>query len=128
MRHFVQYHNTEKMGELHPDTDDLHVFTSKEFAGSLKGDTIWLIAGKGNNPHKSYYLAYRFVVDIIEYVPDPEFRYRVQGHNGMIFDPQIRLDNRPWWPRFLRSQGNFGFGLHPIHADYVAELEALAGS
>ncbi|HWE62422.1 MAG TPA: hypothetical protein VHB98_11980, partial [Chloroflexota bacterium] len=62
VRHFVQYHNPDKMGHAHELSDDLCILTNKPYSllTTLPGNLVWLIGGEGRP--RTYSLCYVFVV------------------------------------------------------------------
>ena len=125
MRHFVVYHNPEKMGYSADEIAELCIVTNKP-VNNLIGDRIWLIQGEGR-PRK-YVLRGTFVVDSIG--PDTEdgFRFIVRGREGELFRPPIPIGTLPWFPRFKQTQGHFAFGLQRISDEAVVdELNRICG-
>lgn len=100
--HYVQYHNSQIMGEIQDrDIDSFGISTSKSFA-DLIGSHIWLVSGMGK-PRK-YFLHYYFVADRIRRLPKSSgFKFSVSGDIGRIFEPAISISNLPWFKAFLKS-------------------------
>jgi hypothetical protein len=125
MKHFVVYHNPEKMGYLADEFNEPCVLTNKPVEG-LGGARMWLIQGKGKP--RQYFLRGTFTVVSIDRDTDEGFRYRVRGRNGDFFRPAIDITDLPWFKRFKRSQGNFAFGLQRISDQAVIDqLKLLSG-
>lgn len=122
MRHFVQYHNPDRVGPLPAVPDDLSVYTNKPFSlvAALPGHTIWLIAGEGRP--RTYSLCYAFVVDEIGESPHPYFAWYARGTEGRVFQPAPCLDHEPWFGAFLRRQANFSLGLRELRPEDVIWL------
>jgi len=124
-KHFVVYHNPERMGYSADGLTEPCIVTNKAVAG-LIGNRIWLIQGKGKP--RQYALRGTFVVDSTG--PDTEdgFRYVVRGRKGEFFRPPICISVLPWFDRFRASQGNFAFGLQRISDPAVVkELKRVSG-
>jgi hypothetical protein len=127
MRHFIQYHNPDKMGHVHDHTsDELSIFTNKPFGllTGLLGNTIWLIGGEGRP--RSYGLLSTFLVDEIGESDDAVFRWYASGTEGRRFHPPIPIERDPWFVGFLHRQANFSLGLRELQEPDVARLRLLA--
>ena len=127
MRHFVQYHNPDKMGEWSP-ADGFYIVTKRKPACS-KDDRVWLIGRRGKPRKYEYVLWMTFPVERAG--PNnsgrfPDFPYSVNGSNGEIFD-NVAIDQEPWFEDLRALQGNFVFGFQPINnAEIVKGLSKLA--
>jgi hypothetical protein len=131
VRHFVQYHNPDKVGRGVETTTSLYVYTNKYLpALPIEGSVVWLVAGEGRP--RRYFLAYWFVAETVEAADHPAFLHRIAGRVGGFLRPKARLDLLPWFPEFRRAQGNFAFGLNPLTAsewvEAFAELADEAGA
>lgn len=125
MRHFVQYHNAEKMGDYPALHQRLGIVTNK-VKGALPspGDRIWLITGKGRP--RRYSLCSWFNVSEIVSKPIGPFNTRVNGKHGENLESFVSLDSRPWFSNFKRRCGNFGLGLMPVDDDaIISDFEAM---
>lgn len=60
MRHFIGYHNAEKMKYSSTTLTEPKLKTGKKVTG-LGGATVWLIAGEGAS-RKDYFIASKFIV------------------------------------------------------------------
>lgn len=121
MKHYVQYHNTDKIGSRpeHGDSD-FSVFSSKHIR-HLIDQQVWLISGEGEK-RKTFYLEYTFTVDAIEQ-GSPNSAH---GCNGICFDPPILLSGLTWFEEFKKRQQNFSLGVREIDPETVEQLEKLA--
>src|SRR5262245_29123025 len=125
MRHYVAYHNPEKMGYSAEEVTELCIVTNKAVE-NLIGDRIWLIQGEGK-PRK-YVLRGTFIVASVGADTEDGFRYVVRGREGALFQPYIPIGTLPWFERFKMSQGNFAFGLQRISDPAVVEeLKRVSG-
>lgn len=122
MDHFVQYHNIEKFGDGRGDGDPLRIFAAKSVKW-LPGNTVWLIAGKGQP--RTYALRKVFVVDEIGLADVDGFKYFARGLRGTRFDPPLPLEDEAWFPDFLRSMQNFRYGLTKIPDEFLPYFQAL---
>ena len=127
MRHFVQYHNTERMGYRcgEGETGRFEMLTDKPIR-HLLDNTVWLIAGEGRRSPKRYFLCKRFIVDHVGEDPEGRFKYCASGEHGIRFRPLVPLDEYPWFHDLKASVQNFSLGVREIDGRYVAELETLA--
>lgn len=128
MRHFIQYHNPDKMGHVHDHaSDELSIFTNKPFGllTGLLGNTIWLIGGEGRP--RSYALLSTFIVDEIGESDDAVFRWYASGQEGRRFHPPVPIERGdPWFVSFLHRQANFSLGLRELQEPDVVRLQLLA--
>jgi hypothetical protein len=85
-RHFVQYHNTEKMGYDCADGGPFRIVTNRSVDG-LPGNTVWLIAGKGCKPRR-FYLCEVFVVNEVGPRRGGGFKFFARGSDGTRFLPR----------------------------------------
>ncbi|MGR9000140.1 MAG: hypothetical protein ACU88J_13985, partial [Gammaproteobacteria bacterium] len=60
MRHFIAYHNEQKMRYSCTEIPEPPRVKTSKFVCGLEGVTVWLIAGEGKSP-KSYYIAAKFI-------------------------------------------------------------------
>jgi hypothetical protein len=123
MKHYVSYHNAEKMGYTFEESDPFSVGTKKKI-DRIVGGKVWSIAGVGQ-PRK-YFLGACFIVDDVRPSDQAEFDWCAGGKGGQIFNPLVPLNNLPWFAAFLESQNHFSLGLQVIKEDFAEELEALA--
>lgn len=130
-RHFVQYHNPDRVGHGHDEPADFRILTNKPLSllEALPGNTVWLIMGEGRP--RRYSMQFVFVVAHIGECDERGFRWFAQGTEGHRFHPRPRLDGDPfdgdpWFPLFLRRQANFSLGLRELARDDVTHLRRLA--
>lgn len=126
MRHFLAYHNAQKMGYSCTAIPMPSVKTSKAVSG-LEGVTVWLVAGEGKTP-KSYYLASRFVVE--ECSPGKhlgtDLPNEVSGP-GDLFGIRVSLDAAPVLEQLRRASANFVNGFCELcDPSVISALKALA--
>jgi len=123
MRHFVQYHNPQRMGGPYRRSDkDFAILTNKDF-DSLVGSTVWLVTSKGQRPRR-YFLCSSFVIDEVERDKAGRFRNRAVGSTGR--DCDVEIGNQAWFPELLKTTGNFGLGLLPISSKVI--IRGLQGA
>lgn len=123
MKHFVSYHNADKMGYAYEDAIPFSVGTKKSVDG-LVGNRVWSISGEGQP--RTYRLRDTYMVDALGSSEQDEFVSVARGSSGTVFDPPIMLNRMTWFPAFLKSQSNFSLGLQQIKEEFVKHLEALA--
>jgi hypothetical protein len=125
MRHFVQYHNPDVMGQYRPSPKNNGIVTNKFFT-SLVGGTVWLVTSKGRRPRR-YFLCSSFVVDEVERDNAGQFPNRAIGSTGQ--DCDVEIGNQPWFPELLKTTGNFGLGLLPISSKAIIQgLQEVSSS
>jgi len=126
MRHFIAYHNADRMG--YADIERMRVLTNKPVSDDMIGDHIWLFVGKGERS-KNYFLGSHFVIDDLAKGESGDFDHQLTGHDGRIFGPMIELDGLDWFEDFRKSVQNFSLGLRQIKDQRIVhELEKLAAS
>lgn len=126
MRHYMQYHNTERMGYgcAEISTGPIGIVTQKRIPDVL-GDVVWIICGEGKP--RRYGLCARFIAQEI-HSEDEEPETAVRGE-GTLFTPDISLSDEPWFKNFLADYQNFSLGFREIKEQkYIDRLETLARS
>jgi hypothetical protein len=123
-RHFVAYHNTERMGGSLAAGNPFRVLTNKPVA-PLHENVVWFVVGEGKAPRR-YALGSVFRVTETGNAADEGFGHFAEGR-GHLFDPPIPLNDLEWFNGFLQSAGRFQFGVQPIREEsHIAALKALA--
>jgi hypothetical protein len=122
VRHFIQYHNADKMGYgcagIKPDP--LDIVTQKPVT-DIRGEVVWILCGEGKP--RRYGICARFIVTDIEKGPDGTTS--VAG-KGTLLKREIPLNDEPWFKEFLSDHQNFSLGFREIkHQAYIDELEKL---
>lgn len=120
MKHYIQYHNTEKQGGRPGRIADGYAIFSNKSIRHLQGQRVWLISGAGAKK-KSFYLESTFVVDLVE-EGAPSV---AKGVDGTRFDPPIPLTGLPWFEDFKQRQQNFSLGVREIDATAVQDFEHI---
>jgi hypothetical protein len=118
MRHFIAYHNTERMGRPLHEGEPLRLLTSKS-VDRLIGDTVWFITGEGAG-ERQYAVGSVFRVDIVGDAAEEGFKHFASGP-GHVFRPPVPLNDEDWFPEFLRTMGNFGLGLQEVKDQRVID-------
>jgi 5-methylcytosine-specific restriction endonuclease McrA len=130
VRHFVAYHNAEKMGHEYEPSGEYSFFSRKAltFLEQTVGATVWVINGSRPGTKKTTYtLCAVYMPDEVVDAEDVEFDYIVAGTVGRDFDPPIEMNPMPWFPSFLKSQSNFSLGINEIKdAVVIEQLTSLA--
>ena len=124
MRHFIAYHNPERMGYPYRASPH-HFFYTKKPVSHLVGNTVWVVSFAGTQ--RDYALVGCFQVTEAGDATEGGFKHSVAG-NGPTFRPWIRVKDRVWFPRLLQVTGNFGLGLSEVKDRSVIEglIEAAA--
>jgi hypothetical protein len=112
MRDHVQYHNPTKNPPLEHEDGYFGIYTRKGVRSVSDGDRVWVITSSGSSPRR-YFIVEWFVVDKIE-EKMPLGENVVSGGEGQFFRKLVRIDDKRWFPAFLKHQGNFGRGFSPI--------------
>ncbi|UZR30738.1 hypothetical protein [Methylococcus mesophilus] len=126
MRHFIAYHNQQKMGYSCADIPEPRVQTSREVEG-LEGVTVWLVAGEGENP-KAYFLAAKFVASHCERnsTSGSKFPYLIAGP-GSLYKKSIPLGGTSVLAQIRKESANFVRGFYETkNPSIVSALNALA--
>lgn len=124
MKHYLIFHNPEKMGYPLDSVKEFTAFTNRELTNNIIGNKLWLITGEGNP--KEYFLKMYFIIDDIKSGKEKNFKTKLIGNDGKILEKKIRIDNSPWFEEF-RKQMAFFVGFAEIkHQEYIDELEKLA--
>jgi len=98
VRHWVHYHNPDKVGPYRPKKGSFEIFTNKR-VDKLLGDRVWLVSRKGKP--RRYVLCETFVVDRVG-MQLGRWRYFAEGSDGQPFSPLRRIDDKPWFERLKR--------------------------
>lgn len=130
MRHFVAYHNAEKMGYEYRSVGECSFFSRKAliFLEQTVGAMVWIINGsRSGTRNTTYTLRAVYVPHEVVDADDVGFDYIVAGTVGHDFDPPIELNSLSWFSVFLKSQSNFSLGINEIKDTVTIErLATLA--
>lgn len=131
MKHFVVYHNTEKMGyELKSSGQGVGFLTNKSlrFLEGVTGHKVWMITGaKGSRNKNCYHLFGYYIADEVKESTNSDFDYWIGGKQVELLKESEELNGFYWFWQLFRSQGSFAFGLREIKdKEVVAALEGLA--
>lgn len=128
MRHFIAYHNTEKMGRPLHDAEPLRLLTKKP-VNHLLQNTVWFVTGEGAGA-RQYSLASVFRVSEVGEAAEEGFK-RFAAGPGHVFQPPVPIKDMQWLPEILRATGRFGFGVQEVKDQAViaglTQLAAEAG-
>lgn len=122
MRHYIAYHNTEKMGHPLHQGEPLRLLTSKP-VDPLIGNTVWFITGEGTKD-REYSLGSVFRVTHVGEAAEGGFKHFASG-TGHVFSPPVAAGKEPWFAEVLRATGHFGLGVSEIKD--AAVISALTG-
>ncbi|MEX2168136.1 MAG: hypothetical protein WD851_02410 [Pirellulales bacterium] len=106
-KHFVAYHNQDKMGQPLSAGDPLRVVSNTK-QQKLDGQVVWMFVGETvpGRPRKKFTLGSVFVVDEYGETADEGFRHYARG-TGHVFDPPPELTNEPWFEELRKHTLNF---------------------
>jgi hypothetical protein len=128
MRHFIAYHNTEKMGGPLHEGEPLRMLTNKPVQ-HLHQNTVWFITGEGTGT-RQYSLGSVFRVVEVGDADEQAFKRFASGP-GHVFQPPVPIRDREWFPEVLRATGHFGLGVQEVKDEAVIagliQLAAEAG-
>lgn len=132
MRHFIAYHNAEKMGYEYKPSGEYSFFTRKAptFLERTIGSMVWVVNGSRSTVRNTTYtLCAIYRADDVVDAKVAGFDYIVVGTVGHNFDPPIQLNHLPWFSGFLKSQSNFSLGINEIkYSKAIDYLNALVKS
>ena len=124
MRHFIAYHNTEKMGRALPADGPMRLLTNKP-TNHLFQETVWFVVGEGAGV-RQYSLGSVFRVAETGDAAEDGFKRFASGP-GHVFDPPVPIKEMAWFSEILRATGHFGLGVQEIKDEAViAGLSQLA--
>ena len=121
MRHFIAYHNSEKMKRAKIELTSPYVITKKNVS-NLIGVTVWLISGEGRSP-KSYFLASKFIADKCEQDkrPGTELPNKISG-NGTLYGTSIPISGTRLLAMIQKKSNNFRNGFHEVRDDEILKM------
>jgi hypothetical protein len=102
MRHFIAYHNTEKMGRPLQDGGPLRLLTNKQISHLLQ-ETVWFITGEGTG-ERQYSLGSVFRVAEVGDADEDGFKRFATGPRH-VFQPPISVKDMDWFPEVMRTTG-----------------------
>jgi hypothetical protein len=125
MRHFIAYHNTEKMGRSLHEGQPLRLLTNKSINHLLQ-NIVWFVIGTGAT--RQYLLGSAFVVAEVGDTDEDGFKRFASGP-GHVFQPPIPIKDEDWFPEVLRCTGHFSLGVQEVKDENViAGLTRLAAA
>jgi len=123
-RHFVAYHNTERMGRTLQEGNPFRVLTNKSVE-PLQDNIVWLVVGEGKRERR-FSLGSVFRVTETGDASHDGFKHFASGQ-GHAFNPPVPLNDLDWFQDFARSVGRFQFGVQALKEEsHIAALQALA--
>ena len=127
-KHFVAYHNQDKMGQPLSSGDPLRVVSNKKLP-RLDGHAVWMIVGETvpGRPRKKFTLGSVFVVNEHGETGDEGFRHYARGP-GHVFDPPPELAHESWFQELQKTTFNFR-GISEVKDEAtIAALLAIAAA
>ena len=126
MRHFVAYHNTQRMGRPLADGDPLSLQTNKGVE-RLLGNAVWFVQGDGDTP-KTYSLGSIFIVSETGNAGRDEFHRFARG-SGHVFQPPVPLNGLGWFQDLFGAMAHFSLGVHELKDErLIAALRQLSSA
>lgn len=123
MRHYLIYHNPEKMGYSLNTVKDFIAFVNRKVNDENIGSKVWLITGEGKP--KEYFLKMYFIIDDIKSGVVKNFKTKLLGSEGKILPSMKRIDDLAWFDEFRKQMANFRGFAEIKHQKYIDELEKL---
>ena len=124
MRHFIAYHNTEKMGHSLRAGEPLSLLTNKPVQHMLQ-NIVWFVTGEGFET-RQYSLGSVFCVSEVGDSAEEGFKHFAAGP-GHVFDPAVPIKHLEWFPEVFRATGHFSLGVQEIKDEKaIAGLTQLA--
>jgi hypothetical protein len=125
LRHFIAYHNTNRVGRSLFEGEPLRLLTNKPVE-RLLGNAVWFVVGDGDAP-KRYSLGSVFVVDDFGEAAEDGFTSWASGRDGHVFQPPVPLNDLEWFPEFFKSMAHFSLGVQEVkETRFVEALDGLA--
>jgi hypothetical protein len=112
MKHFIAYHNTEKMGYSLPDSQPQRLLAKKPIKHLLR-NTAWFVTFEGSGTPRQYCLGSVFRVGEVQEKDKEGFKWVASGP-GYVFHPRILIKDMG-----LRFTGNFGLGVSEVKDNAV---------
>lgn len=123
-KHFVTYHSAEKMGgDYIAEDGPAYFFSSKPLSVLTRvvGNIVWIINGARSGNQTIYTLRGFYSPEQIIDSEDPQFSYELYADAGRALPLPYVLNDLPWFPGFLKSQGNFSLGINEVKDPSVCE-------
>jgi hypothetical protein len=117
MRHFIAYHNTEKMGRPLHEGEPLRLLTKKKALRHLEENTVWFVTFEGARP-RQYSLGSVFRVTETGDTAEEGFTHFASGR-GHVFVPPVPIKDTGWFPEVLRVTGHFALGVQEVKDEAV---------
>jgi hypothetical protein len=126
VRHFVAYHNINRMGRALHEGEPLRLLTDKPVRPLLH-NTVWVVVGEGDSP-KRYSLGSVFVVNDVGETREDGFGHYATGP-GHVFEPPPELNGLEWFPDFFRGVAHFSLGVQEVkELRFIESLVGLANT
>ncbi|NEQ96456.1 MAG: hypothetical protein F6K30_06995 [Cyanothece sp. SIO2G6] len=131
MKHYVAYNKVKDWKDYSVDIGQIEFdHYSQHSQSKLEktiGQSIWVISGKKINGSMAYKLCSIYQATHIEHRKERNPKtgeiesYHCVVGEGLGFIPPIDITDCQWFPKFLKKQGNFGFGLNQINDETVVQ-------
>lgn len=118
MRHFIAYHNTEKIGQPLCDGNPLRLITTRRIQHLLH-NAVWFVQGDGTAP-KSYSLGSVFVVAEVGETTEAKFSLFAEGQ-GHVFQPPVPLNELEWFKSLFKAVAHFSLGVQELKEERFVE-------
>ena len=127
-KHYVAYHNVDRMERPLSDGDPTRVISKSSFT-RLLGHTVWMIVGQTveGAKRKRFTLGCVFLVNDVGDAEEGEFKHYARG-TGNVFKPAPVLNDESWFDEFRLKSRSFE-GVQPIaEGMHLAELKRISAA
>lgn len=118
VRHWIVYHNPDRMGYEFYECDGFSVVFGKHLR-DLTGDVVWVIGRPWGT--RRYFLDSRFRVERMAPSDHPEFGTEASAGDGFLFFPPAEVTRRPWFRRWCELTGHMSTGIQRVKDTVVLE-------
>lgn len=128
-KHFVIYHNVEKMGE--PECFPNKIFAAYSESTKINGEwedgIVWIIVGRGRP--KQYYLLNHFKINRV-LIPWKNFNSKLRTiigreKEGKWYTPPILLSDKNWCKEFVQHANKFQWPCELTNKNLIHHLKNL---
>jgi len=127
MRHFVIYHKSDDRGVFDRtqqyDEETIGTKKSLKTLQSAIGSRVWLFEGRGTTIQQSFYSL--FCSFIAKTAKSGKRENQLSG-NAVIYFPDERLNDLPWFKKLMKKNPNFSLGFQEVkEPEVIAQFDAL---
>lgn len=123
MKHYLIFHNPEKMGYSLETVKDFIAYTNRKVKDESIESKVWLITGEGKP--RQYFLKMYFFIKDIKSGMEKNFKTKLIGTAGKRLEFMKRIDNLVWFDEFRKQMANFRGFAEIKQQKFINELEKL---